>query len=187
MALFEARRSPILHVSAVTSTLPVLLLSGLTACDGAVVDGGSTLEGRWLAQSKTDAGWPPGSCAAQSCSLGSGLASFEDIASAELALVGRYRACSGVASPVPDYAGDEYAPDGTHYYLLGSDLHRDPDSAHQTEWSIVSLSPKDGFVGNVQFKIAVDNSVSVDWVVLSNCPRVLSNNGATLEGVPTSP
>jgi hypothetical protein len=168
----------------VGDTWPFLLLAAGTACDGAAIEGGRTLQGLWNAENKTGEGWPSGSCAAQSCSLGSDLAAFDDFAGASLALVGRFRACSGPASPVPDYAGDEYDADGTHYYLLGSDLHRDPDPSHQNEWSIVQLSKKEGFVGNVQFKIALDNSVSVDWVVLSNCPRVLSNNGTIFVGVP---
>jgi hypothetical protein len=164
--------------------LPFLLLSSSAACEGATIDGGTTLEGRWTAEPKTSEGWPLGSCAADACTLGSSLTSFSDFGEAELALVGRFQACAGVTSPVPDYAGDEYAADGTHYYLLGADLHRDPDPADQRQWSIVSLSEKDGFTGNVQFKIALDGSISVDWVVLSTCPRVLSNNGTTFVAVP---
>jgi hypothetical protein len=164
--------------------LAFLLLSSSAACEGAMIDGGTTLEGRWTAEPKTPEGWPLGSCAADVCALGSGLMSFSEFEDAELALVGRFRACAGVTSPVPDYAGDEYAADGTHYYLLGADLHRDPDPADRHRWSIVSLGAKDGFTGNVQFKIALDDSISVDWVVLSPCPRVLSNNGTTFVAVP---
>jgi hypothetical protein len=165
----------------------LVLASAGTACDGAILDGGETLQGRWSSEPKTAEGWPPGSCAAQSCSLGSELVAFDDMGEAELALVGRFQACSGVMNPVADYAGEEFAADGTHYYLLGSDLHRDPDPGHQTQWSIIDLSEKQGFAGKVQFKIALDGIDSVDWNVLSNCPRVLSNNVTTFVAVPEAP
>jgi hypothetical protein len=164
--------------------LPFLFLSASAACEGAIIDGGTTLDGLWNAEPKTPEGWPPGSCAASSCTLGPGLMSFSSFEDAELALVGRFRACAGVTSNVPDYAGDEYAADGWHYYLLGPDLHRDPNLADRHHWSIVSLGAKDGFTGNVQFKIAVNDSISVDWVILSACPRVLSNNGTTFIALP---
>lgn len=165
---------------------PFLVLSLSAACDGATIDGGTTLQGLWDAEPKTAEGWPLGSCAAPAgvCTLGP-LTAFSDIEDAELALVGRFQACLGVPNPgpVPDYSGDEYAADGTHYYLQGSDMHRDPNTADQNHWSIVSLSQQDRFTGNVQFKIALDDSISVDWVVLSTCPRVLSNNGTTFVGL----
>jgi hypothetical protein len=164
--------------------LAFLVLSASAACEGTIIDGGTTLEGRWTVEPKTAEGWPLGSCAASACTLGSDLMSFSDLEDAELALVGRFQACAGMTSQVPDYAGDEYAADGWHYYLLGPDLHRDPNLADRHHWSIVSLSAKDGFTGNVQFKIALNDSISVDWVVLSACPRVLSNNGTTFVAVP---
>jgi len=166
---------------------PFLVVSTSAACEGATIDGGTTLEAVWNAEPKTAQGWPLGSCAAEACALGSNLAAFSDFDDAELALVGRFGACAGMTSPVPGYSGDEYAADGTHYYLLGDDMHRDPNPADQSQWSIVALSQKAGYTGNVQFKIALGDSVSVDWVVLSSCPRVLSNNGTTFVGVPESP
>jgi hypothetical protein len=103
------------------------------ACEGSSINGGTTLEDLWIAEPKTDAGWPLGSCAAEACMLGSNLTAFSDFEDAELALVGRFRACSGATQPVPDYMGDEYAAAGTHYYLLGSDLHRDPNPADRSQ------------------------------------------------------
>jgi hypothetical protein len=157
------------------------------ACDVPAINGGTTLEGRWSAAPKTTEGWPLHSCAATRCEIGTDLVAFDDIPSAEIAIVGRYQACAGAVSAVPGYAGEEYAADGSHYYLLGSDLHRDPDPSHRALWSVVALSSRDGAGGNVQFKIALDDSVSVDWVVLSDCPRVLSNNGTTFLGLPDAP
>jgi hypothetical protein len=164
-----------------------LLSSVVAACDVPAVDGGTTLQGRWNAAPKTAEGWPLGSCSATRCAIGTELVAFDDIPSAEVAIVGRYQACAGAVAAVPGYAGEEYAADGTHYYLLGSDLHRDPDPTHRALWSVVALSSRDGVGGNVQFKIALDDSVSVDWVVLSDCPRVLSNNGTTFLGLPDAP
>jgi hypothetical protein len=165
----------------------VALPAGL-ACDGPILDGGTTLAAVWDASPKTAEGWPAGSCTeAGTCAVGP-LVHFSSTVEAAVAVVGRYEACLPPQPlPVPGYTGEEFGADGTHYDLVGPDFQRDPDPDHQLPWSIIALSAQPGSPAQTLFKVTIGDSPDVDWSSLSNCPRVISSPAKTLSGLTEYP